>query len=138
MDKRHSAALVTLVAGCTGGALFFAAALISGAFRSEIWLFVVFGLFLVPVFGSMYAAPVTLVVLPVVRWLLPGQDLVSFSIILLAGLISGFFSPIAIMIATADFRWEYPALIGTGCIGACCGLIAAILWFRLTRTDQCN
>ena len=138
MDKRDSAAVVTVIAGSLGGALLIVPVLISGAFRSEFWLVVAFSLFLIPAFGSMYAAPVTLVVLPVVRWLLPGQDRVSFSVHLLAGLISGFFSPIAIAIVTAQNHVEYRALIGLGCVGAFCGLIAAVLWFRLTRTDQCN
>lgn len=141
MDKRDSAAVVTVTAGCIGGALlcgvFFVrwvAVSPTVAFESAFWGDVVVALFLIPVFGSLYAAPVTLVVLPVVRRLLPGQDRVSLAVHLLAGLISGFLSTVAIAIATVHA--EYPAAIGLGFVGAFSGLMAAILLFRLTRAAQ--
>ena len=77
-----------------------------------------------PLIGGVLAAPVTLLVLPIVRWWRPGRDMVSLLQFALAGLICGFLSPPLIPIGL-----QSPVWFG---MGAGSGLIVAVLYFYLT------
>ncbi len=88
------------------------------------WLVVAAFLPFAPLIGGVLAAPVTLLVLPLVRWWRPGRDKVSLLLLALAGLICGFLSPPLIPIGL-----QSPVWFG---MGAGSGLIVAILYFYLT------
>ena len=77
-----------------------------------------------PLIGGVLAAPVTLLVLPLVRWWRPGRDKASILLFALAGLIGGFLSPPLIPIGL-----QSPVWFG---MGAASGLIVAVLYFYLT------
>jgi hypothetical protein len=88
------------------------------------WLVVAAFLPFAPLIGGVLAAPVTLLVLPLVRWWRPGRDKVSLLLLALAGLICGFLSPPLIPIGL-----QSPVWFG---MGAGSGLIVAVLYFYLT------
>jgi len=88
------------------------------------WLLVAVFLPFAPLIGGVLAAPVTLLVLPLVRWRRPGRDKISLLQLALAGLICGFLSPPLIPIGL-----QSPVWFG---MGAASGLIVAVLYFYLT------
>jgi hypothetical protein len=77
-----------------------------------------------PLVGGVLAAPVTLLVLPLIRWWRPGRDKVSLLLLALAGLICGFLSPPLIPIGLQSPVWFS--------MGAVSGPIVAVLYFYLT------
>jgi hypothetical protein len=88
--------------------------------------------------GGVFAAPVTLAVLPIVRRRRPGRDKTSFFALAFSGLISGFLSPVVITILYAintGFIKENleVSLLTFGSMGAGSGLIMAVVWFFLTQ-----
>jgi hypothetical protein len=87
--------------------------------------------------GGMFAAPVTLAVLPIVRCLRPGRDKMSFFVLAFSGLIFGFLSPVVIgivMISRKGFSMDEWLLLGS--MGAGSGLIMAVAWFFLTQPPK--
>jgi hypothetical protein len=122
------ALFLTPIAGCVGALPLIAPLHASGPF-------LVFALLGALTFGSMFAAPVTLIVLPVVRCLLPGRNGFSLFVLALSGLVFGFLSPAAI-----TFLWQksssfvrMESVLALGALGAGSGLIMAFVWFYLTR-----
>ena len=133
------AVFLTPVGGCVGLLLLMAFWLIAGELRltslRDARLFLALALFGAVTFGSMYAAPVTLVVLPVVRYLRPGRDRFSLFLLALAGVVFGFLSPAGMIFlaqkASSFVRMEN--VLGFGAVGAGSGLIMAAAWFYLTQ-----
>jgi hypothetical protein len=84
-----------------------------------------------PMIGGIIAAPVTLLALPIVRSWLPGRDRVSLFLSALAGLVSGFVSPLVLALPR-PMSFDVHQLVGAPAMGAASGLIVAILYFYLT------
>ena len=89
--------------------------------------------------GGVFAAPVTLAVLPIVRCRRPGRDKISFFALAFCGLVSGFLSPVVMTTIFAfgsgsvmKEKLEESLLI-FGSMGAGSGLIMAVVWFLLTQ-----
>jgi hypothetical protein len=132
------AGLLTPAAGCLGYVLLIIYSLVVNGsppvlLRDAAGL-LVFSFIAAAVLGGMFAAPVTLVVLPIVRCLLPGRDKISLSALALAGLIFGFLSPVAMTYVMESARGVVRTndLLGYGSMGAGSGLIMAFVWFYLT------
>jgi hypothetical protein len=88
------------------------------------------GIAFAPIIGGIIAAPVTLLVLPILRRQLAGRDRASLFLFALAGLVSGFVSPLLFMLPRLMSFDAHQ--LGVPAMGAGSGLIVAILYFYLT------
>jgi hypothetical protein len=135
--------LLTPVAGCAGYVLIIMFSLvmyhrlptIGGDENRLVFFAIAFGF--AATIGGVFAAPVTLAVLPIVRRRRPGQDKTSFFTLAFCGLISGFLSPVVITflyaINTGFIKQNLEAsLLLFGSVGSVSGLIMAVVWFFLT------
>jgi hypothetical protein len=133
--------LLTPLAGSFGAALLLAA---RPEFPREAlvlsgWGWILGTLFFAgPIFGGMFAAPVTLAVLPIARGRLPGRDKKSLFLLALIGLLSGFLSPVLLILAfTFDKAFALgPSALTFAGMGAGSGFIVAILYFLLTDGER--
>jgi hypothetical protein len=142
------AVFLTPIAGCVGLLLLIAFGLIVGefplaparaGFRLSKDLAFVFAF--AAIVGGIFAAPVTLVVLPFLRTAWPGRDRASFLVLAIAGLFFGFLSPLVITFSTSDYSYSlinWSGVVGLGAMGAGSGLIMAIVWFFLTLPTADN
>jgi hypothetical protein len=139
------ALLLTPAAGCLGYVLLIAVSLVAyqrvpivGGDENWLRFFAIAFLFAATI-GGVFAAPVTLAVLPIVRCRRPGRDKISFFALAFSGLISGFLSPVVMTTIFAfcsgpvmKAKLEESLLI-FGSMGAGSGLIMAVVWFFLTQ-----
>ena len=124
-----SGLLLTPVAGFLGSALVFSflgTLLPVTPFTTEL---LIIALVVGGIFGSMLAAPVTLVALPLAGWLAPGRNWRHLSIVLVVGIGAGFASP-AVFYPTMDEDGTRP--VGLWLLGSLCGLAVAIPFYFLT------
>ncbi len=94
------ALILTPAAGCLGYVLLIAFSLVTyhrlpivGGTENWLRFFAIAFLFAATI-GGVFAAPVTLAVLPIVRCRRPGRDKISFFALAFCGLVSGFLSPV--------------------------------------------
>jgi hypothetical protein len=142
------AVILTPIAGCVGLLLLMAFELIVGEFpgapaRQGFALSkdLGFSFAIAAIVGGIFAAPVTLVVLPFLRTAWPGRDRASFFVLAIAGLFFGFLSPLVISFSTSDYRYSlinWSGVVGLGAMGAGSGLIMATVWFFLTLPTADN
>ena len=139
------ALILTPAAGCLGYVLLIAFSLVTyhrlpivGGTENWIRFFAIAFLFAATI-GGVFAAPVTLALLPIVRCRRPGRDKISFFALAFCGLVSGFLSPVVMTTIFAfgsgsvmKEKLEESLLI-LGSMGACSGLIMAVVWFLLTQ-----
>jgi hypothetical protein len=131
--------LLTPLAGSFGAALLFAVGSVTNL-RWDVrpdsswqWTLAVL-LFFAPIVGGFFAAPVTMLVLPIARGRLPRRGKGTLSLFALIGLVSGFLSPPLLMLTFAEDKaqvFKLNSLLLAG-LGAGSGLITAILFFFLT------
>lgn len=90
----------------------------------------IFGLTL----GTIFALPVTVLVLPIVRALLPSLNTISLISLAAAGAISGFCSPMIIWKVISG-HISVAAAFFAPVSGSITGFVAAIVYFYLTRQN---
>jgi hypothetical protein len=124
------ALLLTPVAGSLGWVLLpILRSVITGkTYLDNNWFFIAFSF--APMMGGIIAAPVTLLVLPIVRSWLPGRDRVPLLLFAFAGLVAGFVSPLLFVLPRL-MSFDVHQLVAPA-MGAGSGLIVAIFYFYLT------
>jgi len=131
------ALLLTPAAGCVGYVLLIVFSLVMyhrlptlGGTENRLGFFAL-SVAIAAIIGGVFAAPVTLAVLPIVRCRWPGRDKISFFALAFSGMISGFLSPVVMTTIFAIGRGSVmkenlqETLLLFGSMGAGSGLIMA-------------